>query len=215
MEGRIELRRKEYKKSFDDPRQRRAEQQVQIRRQNRDIRLSKKRQQAFMELPDAGETSLPTSERPPNQVTAADIALIPALVEGLNSPDPDVQLRCCKEFRRLLSVEGNPPIQQVIDARVIPRFVSFLQNDARPDLQFEAAWSLTNVASGTRDQTRAVVEGGATPELVRLLSVGNNDVREQVWESIQESTRDWFILCVGVVGRLLGFATWLGLSTSC
>lgn len=112
MEGRIELRRKDYKKAIDEdePRQRRADLQVHIRRQNRDLRLAKKRQQAFMDLSpgDAGSGNPAGS-----QLTASDLAQIPALVEGLSSPVADIQLRCCQEFRRLLSVEGNPPIQQV------------------------------------------------------------------------------------------------------
>ena len=52
-------------------------------------------------------------------------------------------------FRRLLSFERNPPIQQFIDANLVPRFIAFLSRDDLPKLQFEAAWCLTNVASGT------------------------------------------------------------------
>lgn len=175
MDSRIELRKKEFKKTFEDPRRRREEAQVQIRKQNRDVRLAKKRQQAFDELSEGAGGNLLMSE-----LTQADLSKIPPLVQGLMSDNLEEQFNCCQQFRKLLSIEKNPPLQQVIDAKVVPRFIEFLRDDTRQELQFEAAWALTNIASGSQDQTRTVIDHGAIPVFVKLLSSVKDEVREQV-----------------------------------
>lgn len=113
---------------------------------------------------------------------AAKLEQLPAMVAGVMGNDAAVQVECTTQFRRLLSIEKNPPIQAVIETGVIPRFVEFLQRDDNPALQFEAAWGLTNIASGTSEHTKVVMEVGAVPIFVRLLLSPNDDVREQaVW----------------------------------
>ncbi|KAF4663161.1 Importin alpha subunit (Karyopherin alpha subunit) (Serine-rich RNA polymerase I suppressor protein) [Perkinsus chesapeaki] len=103
-------------------------------------------------------------------------------VAGCNSNDPVVQFKATQYVRKLLSIEKNPPIEYVIEAGLIPRMVDFLKDINRPDLQFEAAWVLTNIASGTRAQTEAVVSAGTIPVFIALLSSPSLDVKEQaVW----------------------------------
>ena len=51
-------------------------------------------------------------------------------------------------IRKILSVNV-PPIQLIIDSNLINPLIEFMQNNKYPRLQVEAAWALTNVASGT------------------------------------------------------------------
>lgn len=76
--------------------------------------------------------------------------------------------------------DSNPPIDTVVKQKIIPQFVEFLKHTDMPQFQFEAAWVLNNVASGTFEHTKAVIDGGAVPIFVQLLASSSEDVREQV-----------------------------------
>ncbi|KAJ8601091.1 hypothetical protein CTAYLR_007831 [Chrysophaeum taylorii] len=170
-------RKQTYKKGVDqdDARRRREETTIQIRKSKKEERLQKRRT----------ATAMPGGAQASQQTDAAvvqKLEQLPHLVSGVHSADPAVHLEATTQFRKLLSIERNPPIQMVIDAGVVPRLVQFLQKDESPALQFEAAWALTNIASGTSDHTRVVIQEGAVSIFCRLLTSPNDDVREQaVW----------------------------------
>ena len=60
---------------------------------------------------------------------------LPKIVAGVMAHDEKTHLEATTQFRKLLSIERNPPIQAVIDTGVVPRFVQFLGYDANPPLQ--------------------------------------------------------------------------------
>ncbi|GAU12521.1 hypothetical protein TSUD_182340 [Trifolium subterraneum] len=100
---------------------------------------------------------------------------------GAWSDDNSQQLEGTIHFRKLVS-NGNPKIDEVIQSGVVPRLVEFLARDDFPRLQVEAAWILINIAGGTSENTKVVIDHGAVPILVKLLSSPHDDVREQaVW----------------------------------
>ncbi len=100
---------------------------------------------------------------------------------GVMSNEPALQLECTTHFRKLLSIERNPPIDEVIATGVVPRFVQFLSFHHDPQLQFEAAWALEYIASGSSNGMGVVVQGGAVPVFVQLLASQNDSVKEKVY----------------------------------
>lgn len=72
-------------------------------------------------------------------------------------------------IRKILSIAENPPIQPVIDAGLVPKMIEYVKQTEYPQLQLEATWALTNVASGNSIQCQSIVDKGGIPLFVQLL----------------------------------------------
>ena len=89
------------------------------------------------------------------------------------------QIEVINVFRQLLFKE--PDLFVEIIGGVVPKFVEFLK-DGSINLQFEAAWALTNIVCGNSLQAKCVVNAGALPVLIKLLSSPCENLQEQaVW----------------------------------
>ncbi|CAL8094085.1 unnamed protein product [Calicophoron daubneyi] len=196
-------------KSAEEMRRRRQEGQVELRKNKREETLQKKRN-----FPSMGDGSAVAGDPADSDIDGNEKPMLlnlDAIVANASNEDPAVRLLVVQSARKLLSSDRNPPIDELIQAGMLPKLVACLISDD-PNLQFEAAWALTNIASGTSAQTIAVVHSGAVPLFLKLLSSPHPNVCEQaVWAlgniiGDGPALRD-YVIELGVIKPLLKLLT--------
>jgi len=159
LEARLNSRQKAFMQVPDiaEVKKRRGEHEEELRKSRRYDLASKRRN--LIPLPDSDLLDLSSIQR--------------MLAEGAEP------LQAASGLRKLLSIKIDPPIQQVIDAGLLPQLMAWLQRSDSPALQYEACWALTNIASGSHGNAEALVLRGVVPLIYALLESSDADVREQ------------------------------------
>lgn len=156
----------------DGFKKKRDELSQQMRKLNREDSIMKKRKEKMYQINV-------NDEEQSREFSLEDVVTIKKLIISKNI---NQQLWITTEIRKILSVEESPQIQKVIDIGLIPIFIEFLKNGQKAQLQFEAAWILTNVASGTSEQTFEIIKHGGVEILISLLKNQNENIKSQaVW----------------------------------
>ncbi|XP_077296007.1 karyopherin alpha3 isoform X2 [Arctopsyche grandis] len=183
----------------DEMRRRRNEVTIELRKNKRDETLQKRRNVPASELTDEEDV-----ER-----GIASTNLVQLVADAARVDKPDAQLAAVQAARKLLSSDKNPPIDELIESGILPVLVACLEVD-NPSLQFEATWALTNIASGTSEQTNKVVRAGAVPHFLSLLMSTQQNVCEQAVWALGNIIGDGpllrdYVISLGVVPPLLSF----------
>jgi hypothetical protein len=113
------------------------------------------------------------------------IVLLRKNLDGSVTSDEQL-LTAAQSIRKMLSCDDDSAavvaFDDVVKANLVPSLVDWLSREENVTLQLEAAWALTNLATGTSMHTRHLVDAGAIKPLIKLLSSQDSNLREQaVW----------------------------------
>lgn len=172
-------RSKQYKNAgkSEDLRRRRIETSVELRRQRRDNEMMKRRNITTDEKgSDSDDASTDTEDRIKSD-TQLSLSDVNAALN--NNPDIETIRKLFELVRRSLSRSNEAaPLGEVISSGLLAKVIKGFEIQDEKVL-FEAAWIVTNVASGTSEQTAAVVNAGAIKPLIGLCCSGSIKLAEQ------------------------------------
>lgn len=163
---------------------RRQNQNIQIRSKAREGALEKKRRQAGADEPEVGGANVSGDPMDPwsydrnTPPSVVPLALLPTFVQMAYSQDPREVFQGVLLIRKLLAVESHAPIQEVVDTGVAEVLARCMTHPDL-DLQFEASWALSNIASGNAAHAHYVINLQVVPLWVQHLSSPSTNCLEQ------------------------------------
>lgn len=176
--------------SLEDSRKQREEKTIQLRKIKRQDRTNVVRKMVKQE--DEKELTAEEDQWFTKHKLQV-LEILPKKAQQLHSPDLKARLEAVVYFRKILAADKNPPLDVVVqNGQIVPALVAFLGVEGQSQMQFEAAWSLTNIACGNEVHVCHMVDHCAVEELVRLATDGKSmKLRDQaLWALCNLSAND-------------------------
>ena len=103
------------------------------------------------------------------------------IINLFRSQNIDEKFKGLIGLRKLLTIESNPPIQEIIDLNLVPELINLMDNPLY-EFKYEATYCLCNIASGTPDQAKTIIINGGIPKILNLLDCSIEEIKSQtIW----------------------------------
>ncbi|KAL7072144.1 hypothetical protein ACQ4LE_008446 [Meloidogyne hapla] len=176
----------------DDLRRRRTESSVELRKQRGNDEMMKRRN-LTVDLDESYTSASDNEEQPKDKQSKQSPEQVMTIEEAaaiLQAQPTIEQIRAAFEsVRRTLSRSADPPIDHIIQSGFPLALVQALSVQDEK-VQFEAAWAITNIVSGTSTQTASVVSAGVIAPLLRIISTSSLKLAEQALWAIANIAGD-------------------------
>ncbi len=106
-----------------------------------------------------------------------ELSEFPKIIKAFRTQDKIEKYKGLVGIRKLLSIP-NSPIQELIDIGITPDLISLLDNSP-PEFQYEALWCLTNISTGTSDQSNSIVVKGGFPIIIKIMDSNIEEGKNQ------------------------------------
>lgn len=103
------------------------------------------------------------------------------IINLFKSQNPSDKFKGLIGIRKLLSIEPNPPIQEIIDNNIIPELIKLLDSPFN-EFIYESLWALTNVSYGDEKQVNTILTHDGLNKIMNLLDSKIEELKKQaIW----------------------------------